>query len=743
MKILYALLLILLAHVHVSAQGNVQENENLQFRLRQDVPVTIAGKQLSDPWSGGLNTPQFSTIDLNTDGQEDLFIFDRQLKKVYTWLAVQQSGQWKYKYAPEYEIFFPADLENWALLRDYNCDGLKDIFTSTPLGIRVFKQESAANGRLKFTLSESALYYNSNRVNMQMTGADVPAIADVDGDGDLDVLIAEFSVGKTLELYRNQQVELGLACGTMQYVQQTNWWGRISECDGCNSFLFSAYCRVAGPMHSGHSGSSLLLLDVDADGDKDLVMGAVQCDNLVLMENEGNTGNALMTSFTPTFPAAKPASFAKFPAAFYEDVTFDGVPDMLVSPQVTDDIWNMDFQTSTWLYRNSGAADKPTFNFVKNDFLQGQMIDIGEGAFPAFADLDGDGDLDMLVGNHASYSGNLYSASISFYRNTGTASAPAFELVTNDYLNLKNQQLYALKPGFADINRDNLPDLILTYKELKAGTNRISYILNKGTSGQAAYNFPDVRVLQSIPDGANPALEDVDNDGDVDLLVGMKDGSLAFYRNTGAAANPAYTLENNSFGGIGFNSARRTLYPSIADIDGDGSRDLITVDDSGVIRIYRDFTKNLAGTLTAEAPLLENELTQEVQESRLGKGLSIHVTLLGGENKLYLVIGTQGGGMYLLQQTAGNMAVNNPDVGLKLEVYPNPTDKTQRDAVVVRATEPVVLQVFDAIGRKVYQGNSVYSRSHMLPLRNFKAGMYIIRATSKTGGHTSAKLVIQ
>jgi hypothetical protein len=741
MSNLYVICLLLIT----SLQCLAQVKDPIQFRFRQDVAVTSAGVQLTDPWSGGLNTPQFSTIDLNKDGQEDLFIFDRQLRKVYTWLAVKRNGQWRYSYAPEYEVFFPEDLENWVLLRDYNCDGLKDIFTSTPLGIRVFKQEIAANGKLKFTLSADALYYNSSKVNMQMTGADVPAIVDVDNDGDLDILIAEFSSGKTLELYRNMQVESGLACGALQFVQQTDWWGRISECDGCNSFVFNAHCRVASPKHSGHTGSSLLLLDIDADGDKDLVMGSVQCNNLVFMENEGTTSNALMNSFKPVFPTTKPASFAIFPAAFYEDVTFDGIPDLLVTPQATDDIWNMDFQRSNWMYNNVGVANKPTLNFVQDNFLQNQMIDVSEGAYPAFADLDGDGDLDMLLGNYASYQNNVYSASLSFYRNTGTATTPTFELVTDDYLGLKNRQLYSLKPAFADVNGDNLPDLILTYKERNAGTNRISYILNKGAKGQPyLFNFTDIKVLRAIPDGSNPALADIDGDGDLDLLLGYKDGSLAFYRNTGTVSNPAYTLENNSVGGIGFNPTRRALYPIITDIDGDEDQDLLTVDDSGVLRIYRGFSRNINSTLIPETQVLENKLTQELHATRLGKGLSIAVGALSGPNNTYLAIGTQGGGVYLLEQTSGNMReVPNPEKGLKLEVYPNPTNKTQRNAVSVRASEPVNLQVYDAIGRQVYRSRKAYLRFHTLSTQNLTAGMYIIRATTQDGAHTSAKLIVQ
>ena len=77
MKNLYFIILLFLT----AFQCLAQEKENIQFRFRQDVPVTANGIIKDNPWSGGLNTPQFSTIDLNKDGQKDLFIFDRQLRK--------------------------------------------------------------------------------------------------------------------------------------------------------------------------------------------------------------------------------------------------------------------------------------------------------------------------------------------------------------------------------------------------------------------------------------------------------------------------------------------------------------------------------------------------------------------------------------------------------------------------------------------------------------------------------------
>ncbi|GAB3530917.1 VCBS repeat-containing protein [Pontibacter brevis] len=739
-------LTLLLVSLCSFATATAQQQEPVAFRFRHNVPVAVQGGVLAAPWSGGLNTPQFSTIDLNKDGQEDLFIFDRQLKKVYTWLAVQQNGQWQYHYAPDYEVFFPADLEYWVLLRDYNCDGLKDIFTSSPLGIRVFKQETATEGQLKFTLSEEALFYRDGRVNMQMKSTDIPGIVDIGNDGDLDVLISEFSRGHTLELYQNMQAEQGLACGTLKFEQQTNWWGGITECDGCDSYLFGAHCRVAAPQHSGHDGSSLLLLDMDADGDKELIMGSVMCQNLVLMENEGSAANAVMTGFILAFPASKPASFPLFPAAYYEDVTFDGVPDMLVAPQATDDLHKINFETSTWLYRNQGAFNQPDFKFVQDDFLQGQMIEVGEGAFPAFADLDADGDLDMLVGNAIAYRNGHYSAALHFYRNTGTATSPAFELVTNDYLGLQDQQLFNIKPAFADMNGDGAVDLVLTFEGAEVNSTRISFVPNKAPKGQPAqYRFTDLQTVQAVPGEASPAFADVDEDGDPDLLLGMSDGSLRFYRNTGNAASPAFTQEQAAFGGIATDFSRRFLHPAVADVDGDGTPDLLTTDESGQLRVYRNLASALQqNTLVAETELLENGSLGSLQATRLGKGLSIAAAPLGGENTLYLTIGTKGGGLYLLEQSAGNTAApKTPEEGLKVEVYPNPGDRSTREAVQLKASEPVVVQVYDAIGKLLYRSTGNYGRSHMLPLQNLKTGLYIIRATSESGKRATSKFVVR
>ncbi|MCC9168787.1 T9SS type A sorting domain-containing protein [Pontibacter harenae] len=747
MKILFALLLTCC----VSLAGTAQAP--LQFKLRHNVPVSTAAGALAMPWSGGLNTPQFSSIDLNKDGQEDLFIFDRMQRKVFTYLAVQENGQWRYQYAPAYEAFFPEGLEQWVLLRDYNCDGLKDIFTSSPLGIRVFRQEAAAQGQLKFTMSEDALYYrrNGREINMQMQAIDIPGIVDMDGDGDLDVLLTEFSSGYTMEYYQNMRVEQNLDCNSLTFVQATHWWGQVSECDGCGKFAFNQeQCseleggRLLAPMHSGHDGSSLLPIDLDGDGDKDLLMGSVMCANLMKLENIGSAMEALIGSSENSFPAnTRAASFNLFPAAYYEDVTFDGVPDLLVAPNSYENEGNVELQQSVWLYKNNGAEHLPDFEYVQDDFLQGQMLDLGEGAFPAFADLDGDGKLDMLLGNHASIREGKYTASLSYYRNTGSSTAPAFTLVTDDYLQLAQQELLAIKPAFADFDGDGVQDLVLTTTRKQDGRTTISYIKNVGGLNNAfQLNTSAMQLLLTVEAGDAPAFADIDEDGDLDILLGKSNGRLSLFRNTGNAASVNFVLENASFGGIDFDFLKRNLYPTVADMDGNGRLDLLTVDDSGVVNFYKDFTRDLQTELVPATALLENEITKEVGATRFGKQLSISVASLGGKDKLYAVVGTQGGGLYLLEQTAGYTASPGESTeSLALEVYPNPSGKGQRD-VFLRAAVPVAFAVYDAVGRKVL-GSEVVRTIHNMSNLTLQAGMYFVRATSRDGHQETKKLLVQ
>src|SRR4051812_29005567 len=88
-----------------------------------NLPVQSNGTALPLAWAGGMDSPQFSPFDLNGDGKTDLFVFDRASSKVLVFMNKGGIGDTAYVYAPQYENLFPATLNNWALLRDYNNDG--------------------------------------------------------------------------------------------------------------------------------------------------------------------------------------------------------------------------------------------------------------------------------------------------------------------------------------------------------------------------------------------------------------------------------------------------------------------------------------------------------------------------------------------------------------------------------------------------------------------------------------------
>ena len=120
------------------------------------VRVYENSQQLLFPWSGGVNFAQFSEIDLNLDGIQDLFVFDRSGSKITTYINLGTANQVDYILAPQYVYCFPR-LHDWVLLRDYNCDGKADIFTYTIAGFGIYKNTSSMAGGVSFQLDRKSV----------------------------------------------------------------------------------------------------------------------------------------------------------------------------------------------------------------------------------------------------------------------------------------------------------------------------------------------------------------------------------------------------------------------------------------------------------------------------------------------------------------------------------------------------------------------------------------------------------
>ena len=89
------------------------------------------------------------------------------------------------------------------------------------------------------------------------------------------------------------------------------------------------------------------------------------------------------------------------------------------------------------------------------------MIDIGTGANPAFADVNADGLMDMVVGNSTFFlPGGNKDSRLFLYENIGSLNAPKYQLVDDDYLELSQynstSSYFNFSPTFGDLDHDNI-----------------------------------------------------------------------------------------------------------------------------------------------------------------------------------------------------------------------------------------------------------------------------------------------
>lgn len=705
------------------------------YVLEKEIPVEEeAGVSLRSPWVGGLNTAQYSTMDLNQDAREDLVLFDRMAQRVMTFINVNN----QYEYAPEYEILFPARIMNWLLLRDYNCDGKKDIFTGDNLGIRVFTNTSDEDS----VTWEPYLFYPgpgatkdpilltqglSGKVNVQMQFDDLPSLEDLDGDGDLDILNVRYG-GGTVELNKNFSKELYGTCDSLEFKLMTQTWGNFTECT-CGTFAFHGEsCSASGRVeHAG--GKSLLAIDENGDAQPDLLISEAECTHVSLLVNEGDPDAPQFNSFS-LYPQASPADILQYPAAYHEDVDFDGKKDLMVTPNFySKEHPEINLWESNWFYKNTGTNNAPQFSLVKKNFLQETMLDVGDNAVPAFGDFDADGDYDLFISN------NNFPATIRVYENVGGPVNPDFKFHTADYAMLSQQSFRNLKIQFADVNRDRRSDLVFTATASQTGVTSLYYIINNRGAGAFDFAGPVQQIPLSMTASENILMTHVDRDNNIDVLLAKSNGALEFWRNEGALN---FSPRDDRFLGLGPNLLQPNLTMAAGDLNADGKADLILAGLSGTLRIISDF-KNAADVSNAATNIVYNERFEKYWAPNLGGKVWPAIVNLYGTLNPAIVAGTTSGGVRILK----NNAVGGSEF-VVIQVYPNPRPKN--DDVNILVNRPAKMQVYSMKGEQLTAAislvpNQVNSLNEKLTgaslggsnlendnsLHKMASGMYVLR----------------
>jgi hypothetical protein len=700
------------------------------YQIDSSLPVEVDGNRLNMPWAGGLNSAQYNTIDLNNDRTEDLVVFDRTAGKVLTYLF--RNG--RHEYAPQYESLFPPEVAHWLLLRDFNCDGRKDIFTSDPFGIRVFVNTTRPGQPLSWRPYNNGtpLFTRGfvTNINLKVNETDIPAIDDIDGDGDLDILNFRFVGISTVEFHRNLSKERTGTCDSLQMQRETQNYGGFEDCT-CGDMAFGRRCAQPGGGRTQHAGGkSMLTLDMDNDGDRELVFSGEDCLNLYALENRGTAAQALFESFT-NFPPTQPVALRQFPGAFFEDVDGDARKDLIVSPvQYARGFNVIDFRNSSVLYRNSGSNTQPQFALVKTNFLQDEMIDVGDYSAPAFFDFEGDGDEDLFVGFYANAS---MRGGIILFLNNGSAGTAAFSLAANDFAGLSFQGLYNIKPMFSDLNGDGRTDLAFTATSAQNGQTHLYFLPNqtKGILNVSGGSIQNTGFRLGFAE--NVALVDVDVNGLPDILLGRSNGALQFWRNIGTPESPQFTLANGAFLGLGVSTSRQNLACAAGDLDADGSSDLVVCDQSGNLMIYPDFR---SGTTEPVTQWLFHNNEPVVRFNLGGRSLPA-IARIFPDARPALMAGNTLGGLYVFRPTASDPFLAEPDIRL----YPNPVRPDE--TLFIRVDRNADVQFFTLLGQAA---SGVFSVNAHQPLplqgRPLASGLYIVRVTVR-GQHFSRRVVVR
>jgi hypothetical protein len=756
MKTKRTFLSIMLLHVALTIGA-----QNYDFGFVRDFSVPVRDSNLTVlgmPWAGGLNACHFNEIDLNLDGIKDLVVFDKAGDRILPFINNGTPGSIDYTYAPRYRYFFPA-VTGWLQLKDYNCDGKEDLFAYAVGGIQVWKNVSDTVLRFQLVTPLLNSFQGFGYSNIPLTYVDYPVIADIDGDGDLDIL-AFFGLGSFLNMHKNKSMELYGNCDTLLFERTFNCWGNFAENDFDNTINLNivcpwkcqealpAYPYLEQPPSGGkvkHVGSTMLMLDMNNNGVQDLVLGDSDFMNLILLMNGGTADSAHIVSVDTSFPSnSVPVNLVSMPVPSYVDVNNDGVKDLLVSPFEPNLIIPESYK-SVWYYENTGASNQPVFTFRADDFLQSDMIDVGSGAYPVFFDQDGDGLMDMIVANYGNLDSNYYEFGIlrsvfrsrlALYRNTGTASNPEFTLLTRDYAGISDLGLLAVYPAFGDMDGDGDIDMICG-----ASDGKLYYFENTAGPGNPANFVLSQAEYQGIDAGeySAPVLVDLEGNGLLDLVIGNRSGRLSYYKNTGSANTPVFSFITDSLGKV--NVTDYTLSYSgfstpVFYRDSTGLLKLFVGSEQGRIYYFKDIEANLAGKFTAVDSVLIY-IDEESETRFIWEGVRSGLAICDLDDDGYpdLIAGNFSGGLHYFKGTTPQpfssveQAAHKPEAGFS--VFPNPAaNRIWVSANGIPQGRPLVFEMYDLSGRLAMSKKFAYEAAESFDVSFIPPGIYLYSLTA-------------
>lgn len=591
---LLVLLLLPVTGCAVFQPADTDKNDSAERYWQEMDPFPVfddQGEKIAFPFLGGFNAPRPQFVDIDGDGDTDLFVQENTGDLKFFEYTDEERG---FPLAWKSNKFQNLDIGEWYRFVDLDGDGDVDLLTEQPYSyIRYYKNEGTSR-RPDFELAADSL--------RDVTGTpifsdrqNIPNVVDIDNNGKPDLFIGRLD--GTLTRYEsvgrdeNDIPRFQLVTERFEDIEIVKQFGSL------------------------HGANTMAFMDIDSDGDQDIFWGDFFEPSVLLLRNEGTPEEPDFKGEPRTFPQNNPVQTSGYNAPVLTDWADDGDADLFLG--VLGGAYNASrtLGENFYFYEQQPGGD---FDLQTKKFLN--TIDVGSESIVTTGDLTGNGLTDLLVANKID-PGDRNSSIVYIFENRGTKNSPEFH--QNGSLDLPDDYHYA--PAMADLNGDGLQDLMLG-----KWRGELSYYQHMGDG----FELIDDTLLE-LPRGSNatPELADLDSDGDIDLLVGQSGGGVAYFRNEGDANNPDFQLMEDAFPSV---ESRHRSVPALHDADGDGDLDLFLGSKVEGILFYRNVGDPQNPEFEQEPPPFSFRVTQFS---------SPHVVDLDGDGSVEFLSGNKEGGV--------------------------------------------------------------------------------------------------
>jgi len=539
---------------------------------------TDSGQALGNDFS-----PSIALGDVDDDGDLDIVAGNRRANRV--WINGGDSSGSNTGIFSDSGQALDSEATLLIALGDVDGDGDLDIVAANIGANRVWinGSDSSGNNTGIFTDSGQAL-------GTKFTQSIV--LGDIDGDGDLDIVTGNRDAnrvwinggdnsgsntgvftdsGQALGSESTGSIDLGDVDddGDLDIVAGNRVWINGGDSNGSNTGIFTDSGQALG----NRATSSIALGDVNGDGDLDIMVN-----NSVWLNSLKYPSMVFIVDSGQALGSGRTQSIA------LGDIDGDGDLDIVTGNGINE---NSNSTEADRVWINGGDSSGSNTGIFTDS---GQALGNESTRSITLGDIDGDGDLDIVVGN---FGPNIV------WINGGDSSGSNTGIFTDSGQTLGNEN--TLSTALGDIDDDGDLDII----EGNNGANRVW--INGGSntgiftdSGQALGS----EITRSI------ALGDIDDDGDLDIVTGNNNNSRVWI-NGGSSNNSNTGIFTDSGQTLGSGATRSIV---LGDIDGDGDLDIAT-GNAGNNRIWingGDNNNSNAGVFIDSGQALGIEFTRSI-----------------------------------------------------------------------------------------------------------------------------------